>query len=171
MEDEPRAGPTRRNLDKGASAGSTLIVRPLDHTIRMNVTKTTPPKMVSITPRLPVADLRRTIDFYTQAIGFSVGVLWPDDAPTFCTVERDSVCIGFHCAESAVPIPAGRGCELYIEVEDVRTLHASVRESVHIEWGPEVYHYGRREFAFRDPDGYLLIFTEPTDDPATCTNE
>lgn len=35
-------------------------------------------------------------------------------------------------------------------------------------WGPEVYHYGRREFSIRDPNGYELIFSEPTDDPPTC---
>jgi hypothetical protein len=40
---------------------------------------------------------------------------------------------------------------------------------VPIEWGPEVYSYGRREFAVRDPDGYLVIFTEPTDEAPTTT--
>jgi hypothetical protein len=33
---------------------------------------------------------------------------------------------------------------------------------------PEVYHNGCREFAIRDPDGYLIIFTEETDDPPAC---
>ena len=37
-----------------------------------------------------------------------------------------------------------------------------------IQLGPEVYWYGRREFAVRDPDGYLLIFSERTSDPPTC---
>jgi hypothetical protein len=36
-----------------------------------------------------------------------------------------------------------------------------------IEWDPEVYSYRRREFAVRDPNGYLLIFTETTNDPPT----
>jgi hypothetical protein len=43
-------------------------------------------------------------------------------------------------------------------------MHADLAGVVPIEWGPEVYFYGRREFAVRDPDGYLLIFTEPTDE-------
>jgi hypothetical protein len=42
-----------------------------------------------------------------------------------------------------------------------------VKDRVAIEWGPEVYDYGRREFALRDPDGYLVIFSEETDDPPT----
>ena len=37
-----------------------------------------------------------------------------------------------------------------------------------IEWGPEVYAYHRREFAFRDPDGHLVIVSEETDDPVTA---
>lgn len=37
------------------------------------------------------------------------------------------------------------------------------------EWGPEAYSYGRLEFALRDPDGTLVIFSEATDDPPTTT--
>jgi hypothetical protein len=36
------------------------------------------------------------------------------------------------------------------------------------EWRPEVYWYGRREYAIWDPSGYLLSFSEETDDPPTC---
>ena len=39
------------------------------------------------------------------------------------------------------------------------------------EWGPEVYFYHRREFAFRDPDGHWVILSEVTDDPPTCEAE
>ena len=53
----------------------------------------------------------------------------------------------------------------------MRDLHKSLLDRVTIEWGPEVYSYGRREFAIRDPDSYLLIFTEATEDPPTCPEE
>lgn len=128
----------------------------------------TPAKFKGVAPRLRVADLQRTIVFYTQTLGFSVCVRWPDDHPAFCMVERDGVCLGFHLAESAGDLSTGRLCELYIEVEDVRALHAVLRERLRIEWGPEVYHYRRGEFACLDPDGYMLIFTEPTEDSPTC---
>jgi len=42
---------------------------------------------------------------------------------------------------------------------------------VTIEWGPEVYFYQRREFAFRDPDGHLIIISEETDDPVTAAED
>ena len=47
-------------------------------------------------------------------------------------------------------------------------MHRALSGHLPIEWGPEVYWYGRREFAVRDPDGYLLIFSERTSDPPTC---
>jgi uncharacterized glyoxalase superfamily protein PhnB len=54
---------------------------------------------------------------------------------------------------------------LYLDVDDARALHEELQRKVAIEWGPEVYFYQRREFAFRDPDGHLIIVSEATDDP------
>jgi hypothetical protein len=42
---------------------------------------------------------------------------------------------------------------------------------VTIEWGPEVYFYHRREFAFHDPDGHLIVISEETDDPVTAIDD
>lgn len=120
-----------------------------------------------LTPRLPVADLARTLAFYRDRLGFRVSVLWPDRTePTFAILERDSVSVGFNHRDGPDD-PQDRNAELYIRVRDAAGLHAALRDELPIEWGPEVYTYGRREFAICDPDGYLVIFTEPTDDPPT----
>jgi hypothetical protein len=42
------------------------------------------------------------------------------------------------------------------------------RDHATVEWGPEVYSYGRRELGFRDPDGSWVILSEVTSDPPTC---
>jgi hypothetical protein len=34
-----------------------------------------------------------------------------------------------------------------------------------IEWGPEVFEYGRRECSIKDPTGYSVVLSEETDDP------
>jgi hypothetical protein len=47
-------------------------------------------------------------------------------------------------------------------------IHSALVDHAEIEWGPEVYWYGRREFAIRDPIGYLIIFSEAKTDAATC---
>jgi catechol 2,3-dioxygenase-like lactoylglutathione lyase family enzyme len=121
-----------------------------------------------ITPRLPVADLQRTIAFYTQTLEFQVGVLWPEDEPTFCILDRDRVSVGFFVPDGEHRTGTPGGGDLYIDVQDVRALHSVLKDKTEIAWGPEVYTYGRREFAVKDPDGYWVIFTERTNDPPTC---
>lgn len=46
--------------------------------------------------------------------------------------------------------------------------HERIEGKAEVLWGPEVYSYGMREFAIKDPNGYQLAFCEPTDDPPTC---
>lgn len=131
----------------------------------------TPARFAGVIPRLPVADLGRTVRFYTDLLGFRAGVLWPDDNPTFAILDRDAVSLGFFAPDPHRGQVTIGTADLYLAVDDVRGLHAHLQGRVPVEWGPEVYFYGRREFAVRDPDGYLLIFTEPTDDPPTCPEE
>ena len=127
-----------------------------------------PSRLTGVTPRLPVADLGRTIAFYTRRLGFELSVVWPEAHPTFAILERDAVSLGFFTPDALRGHVTIGTADLYLGTDDVRALHAALQGEVSIEWGPEVFFYGRREFAVRDPDGYLLIFTEPTDDPATC---
>jgi uncharacterized glyoxalase superfamily protein PhnB len=58
-------------------------------------------------------------------------------------------------------------CTLYFDADDALGMFEQLKSKVTIEWGPEVYFYHRREFAFRDPDGHLVIISEETDDPVT----
>jgi catechol 2,3-dioxygenase-like lactoylglutathione lyase family enzyme len=123
-----------------------------------------------VTPRLPVPDLRPAIVFYTNVLGFELGLLWPETAPTFAILNRDSASVQFCLVESPGQIPAERAT-LCFDLDDVRSVYAHLDGQVAVEWGPEVYWYGRREFAVRDPCGHLLIFSERTDDPPTCRED
>ena len=60
---------------------------------------------------------------------------------------------------------------LYFDVHDALAVLEVLKDKVTIEWGPEVYFYQRREFAFRDPDGHLVIISEETDDPVTAVED
>jgi catechol 2,3-dioxygenase-like lactoylglutathione lyase family enzyme len=124
-------------------------------------------RLQRITPRLPVADLRPAIEFYTNVLGFKLGLLWPEGAPTFAILNRDDASVQFCLADPPGKLPFEQAT-LCFDVDDVRALHANLDGRIAIEWGPEVYWYGRREFAIRDPAGYMLIFSELTDDPPTC---
>lgn len=129
------------------------------------------PRFQLLTPRVPVTDLARTMDFYQTHLSFEVDVAWPDERPTFCILQRDAVSLSFFEPDEHRTARVPGNCEFYIELEDILGLYAKLQGQVPIEWGPEVYFYGRREFAILDPDGYMLIFTEPTDDPPTCPEE
>jgi len=127
-----------------------------------------PAKFIKAMPRLPIANARRTAEFYTSVLGFKVTGRWPARAPNFLLLDRDDVRLAFDVVKGHPAQSAKSACGFYLETADVRALHKSISGRVQIEWGPEVYSYGRREFAIRDPDGYMIIFTEATNDPPTC---
>lgn len=127
-------------------------------------------RFLRVSPRLPAADLRRTIDFYTRVLDFYAGDPWPAETPTFVIVARDEITVQFFLS-NVDPPPADARPVLSFDVDDARAIHATLLGKVNIEWGPEVYWYGRREFAILDPDGTMLIFSEPTSDPPTCHDE
>jgi catechol 2,3-dioxygenase-like lactoylglutathione lyase family enzyme len=126
--------------------------------------------LLKVTPRLPVQNLRETIAFYANSLGFSLAKTWPDESPTFAMLERDDVGLQFHLLEGEQNGTVGNAT-LSIDVRDALAVFDSLGERVPIEWGPEVYWYGRREFAIRDPNGYLIIISQVTDDAPTCKEE
>ena len=101
------------------------------------------PTFVEIIPRLPVKDLRRTIEFYTDCVGFKPDVVWPEDRPTFAILRRDSTSLGFFEPNEHRGGPIGYA-ELYIHVNDSVAFHEAILAKTRIEWGPETYSYGRR---------------------------
>ncbi len=122
------------------------------------------------TPMLKTSDIESTVDFYTRVLGFAVNVLWPEDQPNLCVLDRDDVHLMFSTEADwdAPGSPPALTGQLVFDVADVAGLHRSLEGKVNVLWGPEVYPYGRREFSIKDPNGYRLVFSEPTGDPPTC---
>jgi catechol 2,3-dioxygenase-like lactoylglutathione lyase family enzyme len=129
------------------------------------------PRICCIEPRLHVADLQRAIAFYHDVLGFTLTAVFPEAHPTFAMMLRDGVGIQLGGIGGVRGAGDPSTCTLWIDVEDVLALHAAVSARVAIEWGPEVYLYGRRELGFRDPDGNLIVLSEETDDPVTCREQ
>ena len=119
-------------------------------------------------PRIPVADLRRTIEFYTQTLGFCEMARWPVDAPEYFTIlYRDQVGVGFTTLSFPGTAGAPTPCELHFEVDDVRGLYETLKDKSIVIWGPEVERdQDGNEVGWRvdvrDPDGHFVIFFEPT---------
>ena len=114
-----------------------------------------------ITPCLKTTDLAQTIRFYVDLLGFTVAAQWPANNPTDCILDNGHVHLAFTTDPNHwYPDPIVSG-QFWIEVDDVLALHSSVVGKVPIEWGPEVYSYGRLEFAIKDCNGYTLAFSAP----------
>lgn len=125
----------------------------------------------AIEARLAVADVKRSADFYTSVLSFSVGTLWPENEPEFAILHRDGLRLQLGKRDTPVTDIPNESCTLCLDVSDALELHASIKSKVNIDWGPEVYFYHRREFAFKDPDGHGIIISEVTADPVTCNEQ
>lgn len=116
-----------------------------------------------LVPSLLVADLEETFGFY-EALGFTRSGALPDDAPVWGEVTRDGISLQFYTeppqGTPGTPVLSGT---LYVRTNDVLALANEFSGATPFIWGPEVMDYGMREFAVRDPDGYLIAFTEPVE--------
>jgi catechol 2,3-dioxygenase-like lactoylglutathione lyase family enzyme len=115
-----------------------------------------------VLPCLLVADMRRSLDFYLNVLGFVQTGYYPIESnPVRTEVRRDGVAI-ILLAEAArwlVETPAFTGA-LYTFPENIDRLADELRGKVPFAWGPEETEFGIREFAIRDPDGYTIVFAE-----------
>ncbi len=109
-------------------------------------------RMTGLVPMLQSSDLGRTEKWYAETLGFRrVG----RDAG-WLRLERDDVALMF-MHNQHFGTPAATATQ-YIYVDDVDGLWQNLKNRVSAEWGPEDFSYGNREFAIKDPDGYLLSF-------------
>jgi catechol 2,3-dioxygenase-like lactoylglutathione lyase family enzyme len=129
------------------------------------------PKIKAIEARLGVADVKRSAQFYADVLGFRIGTLWPEDVPDIAILHRDGLRLQLGRRDEPAQAGAEDSCALCLDVTGAVEMHAAIKTRVAIEWGPEVYSYHRREFAFKDPDGYMVLVSEVTDDPVTCHDE
>jgi uncharacterized glyoxalase superfamily protein PhnB len=116
-----------------------------------------------VLPCLFAADMRASLDFYIEGLGFTQTGYYPiASAPVRTEIRRDGVAIVLFSVGRHLDIqsPALSGA-LYLFPEDVGQLADELRNKVPFAWGPEDTEYGLREFAVRDPNGYTLVFAQP----------
>jgi len=133
-----------------------------------------PHELKSLTPNLIVSDVERSIRFYRDVLGFAVGLTVPDGAPyVFAIVQSGPVQIFLNAPGPAIEEypafkdrPLGGTLTLFIDVVDITRSHAELHGKVKIVMPLDHKWYGVTEFAFEDPDGYLITFAE-ADQPAS----
>jgi uncharacterized glyoxalase superfamily protein PhnB len=128
-----------------------------------------PHHLTKLTPNLIVADVSRSIAFYRDVLGFTLGATVPDAPPfVFAIVHSGGVEIFLNAPGPAVAEypafkdrPIGGTLTLFIQVDDVRAAHEALKNQVEIVMPLEKKWYGVTEFAFIDPDGYVITFAQP----------
>ena len=119
----------------------------------------------SVAPVFAVADISATIRWYEEQLGF-IGDPFPAHEPyVFAIMYRDKIEImlqrveGYERPDVYKSRPGGVW-DAYFRIEGVKDLFESVREEVTIVQPLRKQPYGNWEFEVRDPNGYLLVFSE-----------
>lgn len=119
----------------------------------------------AVIPCLRARDMQETIAFY-ENLGFKLTGQYDQEGElAWCEVSRGGARIHFHALDHPEmpndPIMSG---VLYFRPDDVMALVEEWTGKVEFYWGPEIMQYGWREFAFRDPSGYIMAFCEDVPD-------
>ena len=115
-----------------------------------------------VLPCLLTADMRATLDFYVDVLGFTQTGYYPiESEPIRTEVRRDEVALIFFTeAVHNLGEEAAFSGALYFFPESVDRMAEELHSKMPFEWGPEESELGVREFAIRDPNGYVLVFAE-----------
>jgi catechol 2,3-dioxygenase-like lactoylglutathione lyase family enzyme len=130
-------------------------------------------KSNSLVPELSITDFKKSLEFYTDILGFSVEYQREEEGFAYLSLGESQIMIDqigktrtWMTGEFEYPL--GRGINFQIEVVGVEILIERLRSSgVDLFMGLEEKWYrkddvmvGNKQFLVQDPDGYLLRFFE-----------
>lgn len=132
-----------------------------------------------LTTNMMVEDVNRTVDFYSDVLGFELIMGVPEDSHEIVTAKRKDQALGFAIVKCgnvemmfqakkslAREIPEFSGMKIggsltfYVQVENIEGLYEELKEKVTIIRDLQTTFYGMREFYIRDCNGYVLTFAQ-----------
>ena len=124
--------------------------------------------MNNLTPNLMVEDVDRTIRFYRDILGFELSLAVPgEDGYEWAFMKCNDVELMFQSRFSLVEemvalkdLKIGGSFTLYFEIAGIEDLYAKVKEKAEIVLDLHPTFYGMMEFAIKDCNGYILVFSE-----------
>ncbi len=130
-------------------------------------------KFNKLVPELTITDFNKSIYFYTKVLGFSVAYHREEEGFAFLTLGSAQIMIdqidkGRTWKTGELEYPLGRGINLQIETDSIEPILDNLRtEKIELFMNVEEKWYrqdnvelGNKQFLVKDPDGYLLRFTE-----------
>lgn len=117
-----------------------------------------------LTPLLIVAEMKRSLAFYRDRLGFQITQEWsPDGKLDWCRLERDGVSLMLQqaCDEVGPAAGRGRGVHFYFSCADADAEYARLRSLGLNVSPPQVAFYGMNQLVLTDSDAYELCFQNP----------
>ncbi|HEV3317343.1 MAG TPA: VOC family protein [Candidatus Angelobacter sp.] len=126
-----------------------------------------------ITPNLIVKDVSASLKFYSEVLSLPAAITVPEQPPfVFASVTAGGIEIFFNQQENVAAEPTefakefaarplGGSFTMFIEVEGIEEILARVQQhKARIVMPLQEMFYGMKEFAFLDPDGYIITIAE-----------
>jgi uncharacterized glyoxalase superfamily protein PhnB len=120
-------------------------------------------------PTFLVADVGSTARWYADKLGFRTAGTVPAREPyVYASLQREGVELmllrlaGYQKPDLTAHRPQGVW-DAYIRMQGVHAFYETVREQPYIRTPLRKQPYGDWEFEVRDPNGYILVFSELTD--------
>lgn len=138
--------------------------------------KETPMAMTNLIPMLCVSDVRKSLDFYRDTLGFELespeSKFEHDGVLCWCSIRSGQTQLmltsGHALDNDNEQKRIGRGSAMfYFYPDDLMALFEALKTKGYEVSETRVTFYRMKEFELRDPDGYTLWFGQPTDEPAT----
>ncbi len=123
------------------------------------------PRLTSAAPCFAVADVGSTMRWYEQELGFTPDPFPEHEPHAFCILVRDQIEImlqridGYQKPDSYTQRDDGVW-DAYIRMRGVKELFTSIKDKVEILQPLKKQPYGDWEFEVKDPNGYVLVFSE-----------
>lgn len=122
-------------------------------------------KITGLRPMLWTEDLKGSVDFYVDKLGFRLKEM--NEEWGWASLSIDDVGLMLARPNEHTPYEkiAFTG-SFYFKTDDVDALWEQLKDKVEVCYGIENFHYGMREFAVYDNNGYLLQLGQEIEDPA-----
>jgi uncharacterized glyoxalase superfamily protein PhnB len=127
-----------------------------------------------ISPMLAVRNMKETIQFYRDSLGFRMGMAFPDaDNPEYADLSKDGMVIMLIPAKN-IGIGGderlGFGVNLYMQINgDIDEYHNELtNKGVKVVVDTKDEPFGIRDFTVEDIDGYKLTFNQISRAVKTC---
>ncbi len=130
--------------------------------------------MGTLSPALAVKNVKETVDFYKNCLGFKVSLTFPDaNNPEYADLAKDGMVLMFLPAASlgiGSEEKLGTGINLYMQIDgDIDEYYDELKKSrVNIVAGIKDEPYGIRDFTVEDNNGYRLTFNQASRAAKIC---